>query len=236
MTMTLAEAVAEVRSQLDEATTVFWTDSEIKRWVNAAVRDIARRTETIAIKDTSVAAVPDTKEYNLPVNIARIHKIEFVPTGQNQVYPVQLATRQEMDPIWGLNQNQSGSYPSFAVLWGYTGGAATLKMQVFPVPSQAGTFHIYHYLIPPLLATGGSDDAVVLTVPQGWEQLIVSYVEYRGRRKDRDPTWQEAKAEYEEEVTRMSEMLRHLHDQQQFVTTASGVGVPSWLYDFNYDG
>lgn len=236
MTITLAEATTLVRDALDESTAVFWTNVQLKTWINQAVRDIARRTETIQVKNTTVAAVAGTAEYNLPTDVARIHKIEFVPTGSTQTYPVQLATRQEMDPIWGLNQSQQSSYPSFAVLWGYAGGASSLKMQVFPVPSQAGTFNIYHYRIPANLATNGSADNTVLTVPEGWEDLIVHYCEYRARRKDRDPTWQEAKALYEEEVERMGSMLRHLHDQQQFITTPSGAGIPAWLYDFNYDG
>ena len=235
MTITLGQALTEIRSQVDESASVFWTDIELRRWVNAAIRDIARRTETIAVKGT-IAIVAGTGEYDMPTAMQRVHKMEFVPTGQNQTYPVQIASRQEMDPIWGLNQGQSGAYPSFAVLWGYTGGATSLKLQLFPVPSQAGTLNVYYYQIPANLATDGTADNTTLTLPEGWEQLVVSYVEYRARRKDRDPTWQEAKAEYEQEVTRMSEMLRHLHDQQQYITTPSGVGIPSWLYDFGYDG
>lgn len=236
MTMTQAEALADIRFRLDEASARFWTDVELRKWINDAVADIARRTETIQSLSTSVSAVAGTKSYDLPASIARVHLIEFVPTGQNQTYPLRIATRQEMDGIWGLNQNQSGSYPSFAVLWGYTGGASTLKMQVFPVPSGTGTFNIYYYSIPAKLATDGTAAATALTVPEGWETLVPLYVESRAKRADRDQTWQLAKMEYEEEITRMAEMLRHWHDQQQFVTNAGGGFVPRWLYDPFYGG
>ena len=42
MTLTVNQVVASVRSRLDEVTVATWTDTEIKRWTNEALRDLAR--------------------------------------------------------------------------------------------------------------------------------------------------------------------------------------------------
>lgn len=225
MTTTLGTIRAQIRSDLDEATARYWTDAELNTWINEAAKDIAKRSETLLTKHTATSVVAGTNTYTLPTDVVRINGIEYVETGSTQVQPLHPATRPQMETIWGLNQGQLGT-PQFYIPWGFS---PSMTVQLFPVPSIGGTLNIYYYRLPALAVSDGNS----VEVPQGWEDLIVHYVEYRAKRKDRDPTWQEAKALYEEGLRSMSEQLRHLHDQQQFITTSSGVGVPRWLYEFD---
>lgn len=225
MTVTLTTLLADVRERLDETTANYWNDIALTRWLNEALKDIAKRSETLLAKGT-VNAVGGTGTYTLPADAVRIHLVEFVPTGSTQTYPVKVATRQSMENVWGLNQGQLGSYPYFYVPWGFV---PNLQMQVFPVPAGAGTFNVWYYRLPAALANPGD----VAEIPAGWEDLIPLYVEALAKRKDHDPTWNEAMSMYEERLKTMSEQLRHLHDQQEYITSASGIGVPAWLYSFD---
>lgn len=225
MTSTLTNLLADVRDRLDETTASFWSDAGLTRWINEALSDIAKRSETLLSKGT-VPAVASTATYNLPTDAVRLHLVEYVPSGSTQTYPVKVATRQSMENVWGLNQSQVGSYPMFYVPWGFV---PNLQMQVYPVPSAAGTFNIWYYKLPTTLVNGGD----VAQIPEGWQDLIPLYVEAIAKRKDHDPTWSEAMEMYETRLRTMSEQLRHLHDQQEYITATSGVGVPAWLYSFD---
>lgn len=134
MPATLTNLLADTRNRLDEQTANFWQDSELTTWINEALRDIARRTETILSFNTTVNVVAGTGKYALPADVIRVHRVEFVPTGQNQVYPLEPRTYGEMDQVWGIQQNRQQSYPSYFVLWGFS---PSITMQVWPVPSSA---------------------------------------------------------------------------------------------------
>lgn len=228
---TLTQLITQVRANIDEDTARFWTDAQITQWLNDGLRDLGRRTETIQSYNTSLSAVAGTAKYNLPADVIRIHRVEFVPTGQTTVYPLQAATYEEMDSIWGINQQSQSSYPMYYVLWGYPGGAATLQIQLFPIPSQAGQIRLYYYRQPAALVSGSD----VPELPGGWEDLLVHYAEYRAKRKAKDPTWQEAKQLYEEAVTHMVNVTNYYHDAANAIHVGSRA-VPSWLYSFNDDG
>ena len=226
MPATLTNLLADTRNRLDEQTANFWQDSELTTWINEALRDIARRTETILSFNTTVNVVAGTGKYALPADVIRVHRVEFVPTGQNQVYPLEPRTYGEMDQVWGIQQNRQQSYPSYFVLWGFS---PSITMQVWPVPSQAGNFNIFYYRLPVALAAGGD----TAEIPEGWQDLVPLYVEAVAKRKDRDPTWKDAKQVYEDSLTYMINVTQQLHDQSQMFTRVTGA-VPSWLYEFDY--
>lgn len=229
---TLAETRVDVLDKLNNGGG-FWTPTQIDRWINEAQRDIARRAETIQDISTSIPIFPGIPKYQLPADVIRVHRVEFIPVQNGspsgyQIYPVQLTTYDEMDQRWGVIQNQQMSYPAFACMWG---APPTLQMQFFPVPSQPGNINIFYYRVPKTL----TDDNDVLEVPTGWEDLVALYAEYVARRKDRDPTWQDAKTLYEERLIEFGNVTRQWHDQAQQISIGTSA-VPQWLYDFGYDG
>lgn len=225
MTVTLTTLLADVRERIDETTANYWNDTALTRWVNEALADVAKRSETLQAT-ASVAVVAGTANYSAPVDTVRINGMEFTPTGSTQKYPVKPATRQSMENVWGLNQGQLGSYPSFFVPWGFS---PSITLQLFPVPGQNGSLTIYYYKLPAALVNG----ADIAQIPEGWQDLIPLYVEAVAKRKDHDSTWAEAMEMYETRLRTLTEQLRHLHDQQEYITSAGGVGVPAWLYAFD---
>lgn len=231
----LSTVLANVRSNIEEASTRFWTDNEITEWINNGARDIARRAEVIQSFSTTIAAVVGQAKYALPSNVIRLHRVEFAPTGQTQVYPLEISTDQELDNIWGLNPNSQSSYPSYCTIWGtpgVTASDAVLMLRVFPVPNSAGVFNLYYYRMPYRFTSGsGGELAKVVEVPEGWDDLVVMYAEYEAKRKDRNPSWKDSKDIYEEKVAQMIEQTRQWHDQAGSIQTPNSY-LPSWLYSF----
>ena len=68
-----------------------------------------------------------------------------------------------------------------------------LTIRLFPVPDQAGVLNVVGYREPNPVVNGSD----LVDILQGYEEAIYEYVTYKCTRKDNDPTWQEAKANYE---------------------------------------
>ena len=228
-TQTLATIRTDVRYRLDETTARMWSDAELNNWINEACRDISRRTETLLSFYTAITALPNVAKYRLPENVIRVNRVEFQPVNSTETYPLQASTYQEMDAMWGTRQAVQRSYPSFFVLWGVAGSVEGITMQLYPIPSQAGTLNIYYYRLPTAM-TADSDHA---DIPAGWEDLISLYCEYIALRKDRDARWSDAKQMYEENLGHMIDVTRQLHDQARSVTVGNAA-VPAWLYEFDW--
>lgn len=239
MTATLADVTSRVREIFDEPTASFLSDTNIMNWVNDGCRDLARRGELLLTYDTSLVISANTAVYTLPTDIIRIHRCEFVPTGSTQTYPVQGSTQMEMDQIWGINQQNPSSYPSYFVFRGYPGaptsyvsGNSAFKIQLYPVPSAAGTLNIFYFRWPFRFTSATTDASKQLDLPEGWDDLVVTYAEYHALRKDRDDRWRDVMQEYESKVEYVLNVTREFHDNPHFFTTASRVAQPAWLTEF----
>lgn len=232
MPTSLTTTLADVRSRLDETTASFWQDPELTTWINEACRDIARRAEVLRALPAPIAVSAGTAKYAMPTNIVRIHRVEFTPTGSTNIYLVEPKTREEMDQYWGWLQQSQASYPLVYVEWGIVGGVGNdaHTIQLYPVPSQAGSLQIYSYRLPVPVAVGGDN----LDIPEGWQDLVPLYAEYVAKRKLRDVTWQDAKQLYEDSVQHLVEVSRNLYEGSQSIITPRGM-MPSWLYSTDYD-
>lgn len=234
MPVTLQNAIDRIRSNVDEPTARFYTDNELANWVNDGCRDVARRAEDQLTFDTTLAIVAATRIYTLPTGIIRINRAEFVPTGSTQTYPVSASSQQEMDQIWGINQQSQSSYPSYFVTLGYPGGAGSslFRIQLYPVPAQAGVLNLYYYGLPYRFTSGGGGElAKSVELPEGWDDLVVMYATARALNKSRDERWKDEMQLYESKVQELIDVSRYFHDQAQTVLTSSRLGVPQWLYD-----
>lgn len=231
MPITLQDAIRRVRSNLTEPTPRFYTNTQLTDWINDGLRDIARRAEDLITYDQSIAIPPYTPvpgaaapTYPLQTDILRIHRIEFVPTGSiNQVYPLQASTQDEMDQIWGTYQQNPSSYPTWWVTRGYPGGTGRNQflLQIYPVPSQAGTLNVFYYRLPTRIGDPVTDPSqllIPLDLPEGWDDLPIDFATYKALMAQRDPEWQNRKAEYEEKIVQIIDMTRHAHDQASFMT------------------
>lgn len=223
MSETLVQLRTDVRSHLDEITARFWSDTELNRWINEACVDMARRTETLQNFNTNMKTYPGQAKYPMPKHIIRIHRLEFVPFNSTNVYTVTASTYQELDQYWGITQQSQMSYPYYYCLWGTPG--INLTIQLYPVPSQAGTLNVFYYRLPITMV----NDTDTAEIPSGWDDMVVLYCEYVAKRKDKDPTWQEAKGLYEERLSTMVDITRQWHDQERTIFFGNGA-IPEWLY------
>lgn len=220
MSVTLTQALVNVRTLLDEPTPQFWTDLQLTQFLNEAASDIARRVEW---KETNVnvAVTAGTQTYTAPTDVYRIHRIEFAPTNSQDTYTVEFRGYMEMDQIWGINQEWPASYPLYYTLWKVP---PSMNIILYPVPSQAGNLHVFYYqqIVPMVITT---DDLDVL---EGWEDVAYDYAVYRALRKDADQRWQEFKSTYEDKLVFMINSTRTFQDQAGTFTTGQAA-LPSWL-------
>ena len=220
MAVTLLQARTQVRELLDEASAQFWTDANLNDWLNEACADVARRLEwkrVIANIDVDAG----TQTYTAPVDVYRIHRIEFVPDSSNNTYTVEFRGYMEMDQIWGINQQWPANYPLYYTLWKVP---PIMSIILYPVPSQNGTLNVYYYQnITKAVADGDNIDCLV-----GWEDVTYDYAVYRALRKDADSRWQDFKATYEEKLISMEDSTRTFQDQAGTFTTGQAA-LPTWL-------
>lgn len=231
MATTLANALIAIRVLIDETTASeisgAWPSPQLRRWVNEACKDIARRTESLQTK-TTIAGVAGTQEYTLPAAMTRVTRVEWKPTGSDQIYPLEYADFNNMDSVWWTQQSITQQTPRMYTMWGYP---PSLKIVIYPKPPSAGTFNVYYYALPTALATDGTQDSSNLPIPEGWEDCVYAYTEYMALRKDRDQRWQEARQIYEDLVNGMIDLTMRWTDQSGGAFQPSEPMVPSWLYN-----
>jgi hypothetical protein len=231
MATTLATALTAVRVLLDETTgsetSGAWPNPQLRRWVNEACKDIARRTESLQTK-TTISATAGTQEYTLPAAMTRVTRVEWQPDGSSQLYPLEYADFNNMDSVWWTQQAITQQTPRMYTMWGYP---PSLKLVIYPKPPSAGTFNVFYYALPTALATDGTQDSSTLPIPEGWEDCVYAYVEYMALRKDRDQRWQEARQIYEGLVTEMIDLTQRWTDQSGGAFQPNTPMVPSWLYN-----
>lgn len=226
---TQATYLTNIRSKLDETTSGQWSDTELRTWINEAARDIARRTESLqTYEEINVSA--NTQEYTVNDGCLRVHRVEWRPTGSSNVYPLEYRDFNSMDAVWWASQTTAKGYPTFYTMWGYP---PTLKIVLYPTPSEAGKLKVFFYQTASNLATDGSAAGSTVQVPSGYEDLIESYVEYVALRKDRDPRWQESRAIYMDSLQEMIDQTRRWTDQGDFIQIGSS-HIPGWLWGGEY--
>jgi len=229
--VTQAGAITKIRERLDETgTPTTWTDAQLRGWINEAVRDIARLSETIqstqTVTITSTDITNGVQEWLLDSTTLRVYRVEYQANGQTSVYPLEYGDFNNLDAVWWTRKTVSSGTPQMFTLWGYP---PQLKIVLYPKPSLPGVLRVYYYKVPEdLVTTTTSDASTTLSVPNGWEDLVYEYVTYLALRRDRDPRWQESKAAYDERLTAMLDLTARWSDQSGAVTP-TGSFMPEWL-------
>lgn len=231
MTKTQSQLMTDARSRLDEPTEAQWLDTELRRWINEGARELQRKTETLQTI-TSISTVASQQQYTAPTGVIRIYRVEFLDTS-NSVYPLEYRDFNTMDGVWWSSQLTVTGRPMLYTIWGF---APTLKIILYPLPDSSSTsIKVYYYRYPVQLAeTTAADAAAIVECPEGWEDIIVDYVEYKALRKDRDPRWQEAKALFDQRTTEMYEMTRRWSDQAGMMDFDLGVPLHPYVWDSEY--
>ena len=203
---TVSTLLADIRFRLDSTNPAIslWSDTELINWINEALIDIARRTETLE-EEYSVLMGANLTTFLLPPNCLRVHRLEYQPANSILTYPVEFKEYNVMDTYWGNYQTMPNMYPLYYTIWGQP---PVLNIKVFPVPAGSGYYNVFYYALPTTVALPTD----VLGVPLGWSDLVANYVEFTALRKARDPRWQEAAGIYQDKLEAMIEKTRQYTD------------------------
>jgi len=227
MPKTQAAVVTEVRSRIDEPTAGVASEVELRTWINEAAKDIARTAECLRAKG-SVAVTAGTQAYTAPTDVVRILRVEYKADGNNRVVPLEHRQYNAMDSVWGTWQTMSSNTPSYYTTWGY---APTLTLTVYPTPTTDGDLFVYYAKYPADLATDGSDGTDNVDVPNGWEDVLCDYVEYRYWLKDgRTDNAQRAKAVYDENLMKLIAATTTYVDAPGMITHDSWPTYSEWEF------
>lgn len=219
MSVTLTNALTEIRSLIDEPVAQFWSNAELTSWINQSCTEIQRQVEW-AQKQNTIATVAATQAYTAPTDLLRVHRLEFVPSNNTSyTYSLDFRGYNEMDAAWGNLKTLPSAYPEFFTLWRMpndTGVAGTgLQILLYPVPSVSGTLNVYYPRTILPVAAGG-DFVDVLT---GWEDVVYNWVAYRALRKDADMRWKDFRDEFTVQLEQMKTVTRTYSDQGNYFST-----------------
>lgn len=235
MSMTMTELLAEVRDDIDEQTAVHWTNPQLIRYANEGLKRVARMSECLRAEVTK-AIVAGTYEYTMSAlthDIVRFHAANFVRTGDT--YEYWLRPRDLMNSVmdFGGGRRQVTGTPTQFFAWN---NPPTLKLSLYPVPSDSGTLTLYYYRLPTLFNTDGSDNSDPLDIPEGWESLAVTYTRYRAFKFDGQV--EQARLELEDfsdTLGALSAAATRFNDQPGQMVNVPHMGLPLWLVDEGFD-
>ncbi len=226
MPMTLAQAIEGTQDRLNElgSTGVAWQLSSLRRWINEAVQDIARRTETLLVNEDLAIDIGDSG-VQLPADVLRVHQVAYTE-GTDRTIALEYRAFNAIDATWYANTTTAvQARPREFTL---RGAPPNLELLVNPRPSVAGTITVHYYKLPAKLATDGTDDTDQLEVVEAYTDLVLDYACFLALRRDRDPRWQEHRLAYEENLKAMLDQTRHWSDQAAHVNR-QGNSVPDWI-------
>lgn len=92
--MNLQEMILEVRSAIGSDDDSFWSDVEITRWLNQAVRIMCSHALPLQAVH-AITLVANQQEYALPIDVVRVFAVKYTSGSQvDQLYPTDFATAQ----------------------------------------------------------------------------------------------------------------------------------------------
>lgn len=218
---TLAMLRNRLRLRLGDTSGRGWSDTELNVYLNEGARDVTRKAETNLTSDTVSVTAGVGLITGLPADILRIYRAEWQTTDGRRV-PLDYRDMNNMDAIWWDSQNRTQSQPAYFCTQGYP---PVLKVQLYPVPSESGTLRVFYYAIS-AEATADSD---VIEVPEGWDDCVLDYAEYRAYRRDGDQRWTTALAQYEGNLAALIERTRRYVEATGMIQQDSP-NLPVWLY------
>jgi hypothetical protein len=230
MSITYTVALAQLRENLNEGTASTWSDAELLRYLYYGSKQVAQKLMA-SKRSTTIAVTLGTQTYTGPTDLILIHRVAFSATGATDRLSLELRAPREMDEIWGTAETQSRGDPRFISMWGKV---PTVTIKLYPTPSRSGTLYVDYYNFPPLPATFSINaiGATAIDIPDGYEDMVITYAEIRARRRVGDSMWQEIAAEYSDALSTMENIVtRPHHDQAQFITADNAYMSGPWSWN-----
>lgn len=230
MTITQASAIEHVRARLDEEEAGFYSDSQIRVWLNEGQREVARRA-LWKRTSSSVSVVAGTQFYTAPTTAIQVYRVEYAPSNSSSIYRLEYRDINAMDTIWGIHQSVGQGIPEYYTLV----SANPLSIELCPTPSTAGNLKVYYYDMPADLATTTNSDAnTALSVPLGWEDLVVEWATALAFRKARDSAaYQMAMQAFAAGLDRLNAIATRFTDEPTSIVPDYSWGSAAWD-DYGY--
>lgn len=147
-----------VRDLLNESSAGFYTDDQIKRWLNDGERDVAIKGLCIESVN-SLTTAASTRTVATPYN--KVLYVEYATTNVGLV---------KINQTMLGRLDVSGIVPQFWFPWGkYIG--------IEPIPTAAYSLNVYASMLPSIEMSDTTDEP---QIPKSFMPLIVRYAFYRG--------------------------------------------------------
>lgn len=223
---TRAELRASLRIRLDEPVQINWSDADLNDFIAEGIRELGRRAmfcETTTSWAATVGKYQYVKADHNLVSVIQINRLTYQATGDTRLYPLEHRAYQNMDAIW-WTESGTQSTPDYFMVWGV---APDLNIQLYPVPSRAGTLKLWYWSYP----TVPANDSTALNVPAGWEDLVMTYAHYCALLRDGDQRWQQIWAKFDSDVglMKMNSQSHSIHGDTVIGADGGGNGLPGWL-------
>ena len=192
--MNLAALVTATRDELNEPTAGFWSDTELKRWINRASMDLAESARLAAATSTTVTTVSGTEKYNLPSDFGAVRQVELVDASNSNDFT-------ELDAMSiDLREDDTGEPTGYYVE----------DDDLYVIPKPDGVYSLRVWYVK--RGTTLSADADTPIIPTEFHDLIVLFAVSQAKRKDDDAAFQVYANDYE---AGKRDMMIKLRDRQQ---------------------
>jgi len=198
---TLNQLGAEVYSRLGE-TSGFYTDAEIKQWLNDGVQDVCLQIEPL-VSSTTASVVATTAEYavtSTAINIRQVHH------GGSGAWVVLKQTTYE-----SLFESVSDWEDSTGTPTHWYWRQDTLGLYPTPDTNLSGGLRYLYTYLPAALSTGSDTTGL----PEILDRAVIAYATYRCLDKDSGRNPQRAASALQEYARQLNQAGRVLNKQKK---------------------
>ena len=171
--MTPAEILSQARSQFDDPSSAFITDTEGYAYIWQGLYELCDKSDVRQISDTSITTVNGTSEYTMPSDFIKV---------QNMTWNGDLILRKNIEDFQATTgSNPSSGNPQWYQWWGKV-------LTLTPTPTSAQTVKIYGFGRPTKITAGNATTDIFTNdgIEEAYQQDVIDYVLYRMYYKDDD--------------------------------------------------
>lgn len=210
--MTLSELRTLVLSYLDDPDAGYFTNTQTLAWINDAQKEvqklIGQAFEGYFIKCVETVTVLNQREYQLPTDCKRVHRLELILSGTS-------ITSYDMRRMRKISRNQQDFAPKNTGTPQYYFFQGNYIVLV-PCPDNVWTMRLYYeYVLPDLVNDSDSPD-----LPDQYHEMVALYAARDGFIKDgRDAALLQRKIDDFEKMLKQDAEQRNADEPRTIVQT-----------------